>query len=108
MSQRLPEHAELLFVRTTGTGTVHLFVRLPAWCTDPAPEGDAITGGAAFVALAATTTVTLCGQHTMPQAEHRHERVTSFADEDLCRACYRTLHLDDQPRAFEHPQPAAA
>lgn len=101
----IPCDAELLFVESLATGTVHIAVRYSVHDIDESPAaGEVINGGAAFVALAVSPTVTRCGKRTFPQFERDHEKTARFRDEQLCRACYRTLAPEDQERAFEHAQ----
>jgi hypothetical protein len=110
MAERLPAGADIRFIRTIGTGTVHLLVLPP----DPGPtvepdEAIPMDGsGQALAGLLGTPTITRCGQHTFPyapNADARHGFTWRFIDDQLCAACYRTLHPDDQGRAFDHPQP---
>ncbi|WP_282204505.1 hypothetical protein [Kitasatospora fiedleri] len=67
-----------------------------------------IAAGLAAWAAGARPVIVRCGRPTYPVITPRWEPVGEFADDDLCRACYRTLHPDDQHRAFDHPQPTAA
>ncbi|MFJ6559915.1 hypothetical protein ACIQMV_08540 [Streptomyces sp. NPDC091412] len=102
----IPSDAELMFIETVDTGTVHIAVRYSAHDIGRSSSTDrVISGGAAFVAMSITPTVTRCGKRTFPQFERDHVKNPRFADERLCRACYRTLAPEDQERAFEHAQP---
>ncbi|PPS89424.1 hypothetical protein [Streptomyces sp. MH60] len=109
MPERLPEHAELYFVETVYSGTVHIEVRVPVWWratsepTETIKMGDGT--GRALKALLETPTVVQCGRETYPHAETKHQFTTRFHDGQLCGRCYRTLHSEDQARAFEHEQP---
>lgn len=104
--QPIPNDAELMFIETVATGTVHIAVRYSPHDLGRQPSvGPVISGGAAFMALAISPTVTRCGKRTFPQFERDHLKTDRFADEQLCRACYRTLAEADQERAFEHGQP---
>lgn len=111
MVQRLPEHAELYFVETIATGTVHIEARVPVWARHDEPTETYRMGdgtGRALQALLGTPTVVRCGQRTFPgspASDARHKFTDCFDDEQLCGACYRTLHPDEQARAFEHRQP---
>ncbi|KOU20927.1 hypothetical protein ADK52_25385 [Streptomyces sp. WM6372] len=95
---RLPELAELGFILTTYTGSVHLYVRFPNWH----PQ--------ARVAASFEPYLTRCGRFASPGSStaDRHQFIGSFHDAQLCRACYRTLDPADQHLAFEHDQPATA
>lgn len=104
MSEQLPIDAELRFIESRATGTVHIAVRYSAYGLSRQPTLGVITGGAAFAAMAVHPTVTRCGKRTFPQFEDRHIGTDRFRDEQLCRACYRTLAPADQERAFEHAQ----
>ncbi|MDX3520751.1 hypothetical protein [Streptomyces scabiei] len=102
----IPADAELMFIETAATGTVHIAVRYSAHDIGRSPStAEVISGGAAFVAMAVVPTVTRCGKRTFPQFERDHVKNPRFHDEHLCRACYRTLAPQDQERAFEHAQP---
>jgi hypothetical protein len=112
MPKRLPEHAELYFVETLSTGTVHIEARVPVWATLDDPVIDTIRmgdgTGRVLAALLGTPTVVRCGQRTFPSHpgdDARHKFTGRFRDEQLCAACYRTLTVEDQSRAFEHEQP---
>lgn len=107
MAERIPCDAELLFIESTRTGTVHIAVKYGAW-HDLGPEiEEAVTGGASFIDLALAPAVTRCGKRTFPQFEDAHQGTDRFSDDRLCAACHRTLHPDDWERAFEHKQPDA-
>lgn len=106
----IPRGADVLFVETRQTGTVHLVV-LPS---DDYPDEDAVEfipmdgSGRALAALLGTPTVTRCGLKTFPHSPSRgarHGMTYRFRDEQLCAACYRTLAPEDQARVFEHAQP---
>lgn len=101
----IPSDAELLFVETVATGTVHIAIRYQVHHLTQDKVTEVISGGAAFVALAITPTVTRCGKRTFPQSERDHVKTGRFRDEQLCAACYRTLAPADQERAFEHARP---
>ncbi|MFI0901774.1 hypothetical protein [Streptomyces sp. NPDC020983] len=108
MTARLAPGSEILFIEATATGTVHLFVQPPE-DEDPPREEIIMDGsGRALAALLGTPTVTRCGKPTFPYSPSRgarHQITYRFADGQLCVSCYRTLHPDDQARAFDHPQP---
>jgi len=101
----IPSDADLMFVESLATRTVHIAVRYEAHHTTQDEVTETISGGAAFVAMSITPTVTRCGKRTFPQFERDHVKTYHFHDEQLCRACYRTLTPADQERAFEHAQP---
>lgn len=102
MAERIPGDAQLLFIQAARTGTVHLYVRLGAHHLAGRLSGQSQSIAAMF----STPTVTRCGERTFPHGiGARHEFVSSFSDDRLCAACYRTLHPDDQERAFDHEQP---
>lgn len=101
----IPSDAELLFVETAATGTVHIAVRYSVHHLEDQGVTASVSGGAAFIDMAITPTVTRCGKRTFPQFEHDHVKTGRFRDEQLCAACYRTLAPADQARAFEHPRP---
>jgi hypothetical protein len=103
----LPARAELTFVRTVASDTVHIVLSVPASATDEEPEAMSLGEGLAALAAGQMPTTVLCGRQTHPAPSGRHEHTGRFADDDLCRACYRALPADDQWRAFEHPQSAA-
>lgn len=112
MAKSLPEHADLYFIRTVATGVVHIEARVPVWATPDEPAemirmGDGT--GRVLEALFSSPVVTRCGQRTFPHIPDRdvarHEFTARFRDDELCAACYRTLTLEDQGRAFEHDQP---
>ncbi|MFG7942916.1 hypothetical protein [Streptomyces cacaoi] len=103
MSEQIPSDADLLFVETVSTGTVHIAVQYRPWHLTPVIQ--TVEGGGALVALAVSPTVTRCGKRTFPQFERDHVKTNCFRDEQLCRACYRTLAPADQERAFEHETP---
>lgn len=105
VDRRIPPDAELMFIETVSTGTVHLAVRYQPHHSIGNEAGEVLTGGAALIAMATKPTVTRCGKRTFPQFEQAHEKTTRFADDRLCGACYRTLEPEDQERAFEHEQP---
>lgn len=109
MAERIPADAEFRFIQSASSGTVHLLVLPPdygPWTnTDEAILMDG--SGRALAGLLGTPTVTRCGLRTFPynpQANARHGFTGRFRDDQLCGACYRTLHPDDQARAFDHPQ----
>jgi hypothetical protein len=102
----IPSDAELLFVESLTSGTVHIAVRYSVHHLDESAVTETVDGGGAFIALAVSPTVTRCGKRTFPQFERDHEKTARFRDEQLCRACYRTLAPEDQERAFEHAQSA--
>lgn len=105
MPKSIPIDAELQFIETIATGVVHIAVRYSAHDLGRQPTVSVISGGAAFAAMAVQPTVTRCGQRTFPQFEDKHLGTDRFRDDQLCRACYRTLTPDDQERAFEHAIP---
>lgn len=105
MSEQIPDDAELRFIETVATGTVHIAVRYSPHYLGRQQSLGVISGGAAFAAMAVHPTVTRCGQRTFPQFEDKHVGTNRFRDEQLCRACYRTLAPADQERAFEHETP---
>ena len=84
---------------------MHIAVKYSSYDLGRQPVESTIEGGAAFVALAVHPTVTRCGQRTFPQFEDKHCGTDRFRDEQLCRACYRTLDPADHERAFEHETP---
>ena len=109
MTKPIPIDAEVRFIETVATGTVHIAVRYSAHgCVRSPSSAPVISGGAAFVAIAVQPTVTRCGRRTFPQFERDHVNTTCFKDERLCRGCYRTLVPSDQERAFEHEVPDGA
>ncbi|MGW9067953.1 hypothetical protein ACWGQT_00675 [Streptomyces yangpuensis] len=109
MADKLLDGAEFRFVQTNTTGTVHINIFYPAWATSREPSRLVASGGAAFLQMTLTPSVTRCGLRTYPwDPNGPYTGVARFADEDLCRACYRSLHEDDQPRAFEHDRPDTA
>jgi hypothetical protein len=101
----IPFDADLMFIETITTGTVHIAVRYEPHHVTNDRVIETIAGGGAFVAMALEPTVTRCGKRTFPQFERDHEKTRRFRDEQLCAACYRTLADVDQERAFEHGQP---
>ncbi|MFF7476585.1 hypothetical protein [Streptomyces sp. NPDC008092] len=108
MAKPIPCDADLLFVESLASGTVHIAVRYRAGHLAQDQVIETVTGGGAFVAMAVAPMVTRCGKRTFPQFERDHEKTTRFSDDRLCRACYRTLTVQDQERAFEHDQPEDA
>lgn len=106
--EQIPSDADLVFIEALSTGTVHIAVRYRAYHLDSDRVIETVDGGGAFVALAISPTITRCGKRTFPQFERDHEKTTRFRDEQLCRACHRTLHPDDHERAFEHDVPEDA
>ena len=105
MAAPIPADAELRFIETVATGTVHITVRYSPHHLGRQPEIEPpVQGGAAFVAMAHAPTVTRCGRRVFPQFEDRHLGTDRFRDDQLCTACYRTLAPADQERAFEHAQ----
>ncbi|MFE5847779.1 hypothetical protein ACFQ7N_39775 [Streptomyces niveus] len=112
MAKPLPEHAELHFIETLATTTVHIEARVPVWATPDEPAETIAMGdgtGRFLAAIFGTPTIVRCGQRTFPhvpdRSKARHAFTSRFRDEQLCVACYRTLTPEDQPRAFEHEQP---
>lgn len=106
MSEQIPCDADLRFIETVATGTVHIAVRYSAHDRGRQPTiAPVISGGAAFAAMAIQPTVTRCGRRVFPQFEDKHLGTDRFRDDQLCGACYRTLAPADQERAFEHAQP---
>lgn len=105
MTAALPCDADLLFVETVSTGIVHIAVRYRAYHLTDDDVTEVVAGGSAFVAVAIHPTTTRCGKRTFPQFERDHIKTARFHDDQLCRSCYRTLHPDDQERAFEHDVP---
>ncbi|WP_369167840.1 hypothetical protein AB5J49_08170 [Streptomyces sp. R28] len=101
MNGQIPCDADLMFIETVSTGTVHY----RAYHLDDDAVTEVVEGGGALVALAISPTVTRCGKRTFPQFERDHVKTNRFRDEQLCRACYRTLTPADQERAFEHETP---
>jgi len=109
MRKRLPEHAELRFIETAATGSVHFEVWLPRWALPEPTESISPDGsGAMFKALLTAPTIVQCGIRTFPGPGARHQYTECFYDGQLCARCYKTLHPDDQARAFEHEQPENA
>jgi hypothetical protein len=106
-AERIPFDADLMFIETVATGTVHIAVRYEPHHVTDYQVTETIAGGGAFVAMAMEPTVTRCGKRTFPQFERDHEKTNRFRDDQLCRACHRTLHPDDQERAFDHEQPGS-
>lgn len=112
MAKPLPDHAELYFVQTVPTGTVHIEARVPVWArpqpTETIRMGDGT--GSMLAAVFETPTVVRCGQRTFPGRadEDRYVFTACFRDEQLCAGCYRTLTPADQSRAFEHDTPDGA
>lgn len=107
MAKKITGTAELLFVEALSAGTVHITVRYrPSDLPRSEEPTRVVSGGAAWVEMAMTVTWTRCGEATRPQVpDGRHGMTDRFHDDQLCKACYRTLHPEDQPRAFEHRQP---
>jgi hypothetical protein len=105
VTEPIPCDADLMFIETVSTGTVHIAVQYRAHHLDDDSVTEVIEGGSALVAMAISPTVTRCGQRTFPQFERDHVKTNRFRDEQLCRACYRTLAPADQERAFEHETP---
>jgi hypothetical protein len=108
MPERLPEHTELHFVETVYSGTVHIEVRVPVWARREDPAETITMGdgtGRALATLLQSPVVVLCGLRTYPAGESKHRFTDRFWDGQLCGRCYRLLHEEDQPRAFEHEQP---
>ena len=105
--QRIPADADVLFIEAAGTGTVHITVRYKPWHEEKGEVRTVSSGGAAFIALMMTPTLTRCGQRLFPNDSEnsRHKFTDRFADSQLCGGCYRTLSVDEQERAFEHEQP---
>lgn len=110
MGRPIPSGADVLFVKTIRTGTVHLVVLPPDDGRDIEPDKCIPMDGSgrALAALLGTPTVTRCGLGTFPHnpsRDARHALTYRFRDEQLCVACYRTLTPADQPLAFEHGTP---
>jgi hypothetical protein len=105
VSEQIPSDADLMFIETVGTGTVHIAVQYRPWHTSKDSVIEIVEGGDPLVALAISPTVTRCGKRTFPQFERDHVKTKRCRDEQLCRACYRTLAPADQERAFEHETP---
>ncbi|NUP15452.1 MAG: hypothetical protein HOZ81_04980 [Streptomyces sp.] len=105
MAKPIPSDAELMFIEAAATGAVHIAVRYRSWHLTDDAITEVVDGGAALVALAVSPTVTRCGKRTFPQFERDHVKTDRFRDEQLCRACHRTLTPADQERAFEHETP---
>lgn len=101
----IPSDADLLFVESVASGTVHIAVRYQVHHLDEDAVIETVDGGGALVAMAVSPTVTRCGKRTFPQFERDYVKTARFSDDQLCRACYRTLTSEDQERAFEHGQP---
>lgn len=93
MAKPLREFAELFFIKHEETGTVHIVVRMPLWHRDARWASD----------LSPWTTQ--CGRITAAGPGSTYQGTGRFRDEQLCRACYRTLTPADQERAFEHETP---
>lgn len=105
-TEPIPSDADLRFIETVATGTIHIAVRYGVHHLDRQPEtAPALSGGAAFVAMAIQPTITRCGRRLFPQFEDQHIGTDRFRDNQLCAACYRTLTPADQERAFEHARP---
>lgn len=104
-AEPIPPDADLMFIETAATGTVHIAVRYRPYHLDGDPVIETVVGGAALIDLAMSPTVTRCGKRTFPQFERDHVKTSRFRDEQLCRACHRTLAPADQERAFEHETP---
>ncbi|MFE4863255.1 hypothetical protein [Streptomyces sp. NPDC056670] len=109
MPDRLPESAELKFVETLSSGTVDIDVYVPAWARPEPTETLTMgaSGGRVLKTMLETPVVVRCGLPTHPNrpVNAKHQYTGRFEDERLCRGCYRTLHEDDQARAFEHETP---
>lgn len=106
MAKSIPSDAELMFIEAAATGTVHIAVQYRSYhIVDDPMVGEVIEGHSALVAMAISPTVTRCGKRTFPQFERDHVKTNRFRDDQLCRACHRTLTTEDQERAFEHDQP---
>jgi len=102
----IPSDADLRFIETVATGTVHIAVRYSPHHLGRQPSiAPVVSGGSAFVAMSIQPTITRCGRRVFPQFEDRHLGTDRFHDEQLCTACYRTLAPADQERAFEHRTP---
>jgi hypothetical protein len=102
----IPGDADLRFIETVATGTVHIAVKYSPHHLGRQPEiAPDVLGGSAFVAMAVSPTVTRCGRRVFPQFEDKHVGTNRFHDDQLCAACYRTLTPADQERAFEHETP---
>jgi hypothetical protein len=114
MAKPLPDHAELHFVETVATGTVHIEARVPVWATSDEPAETYTMGdgtGRVLASLLGSPTVVRCGQRTFPGhpgPDARHKFTSRFDDGQLCAACYRTLTPAEQSRAFEHDTPDGA
>lgn len=105
-TEPIPSDADLRFIKTVATGTVHIAVRYSPHHLGRQPSvAPVISGGSAFVAMAVQPAVTRCGRRVFPQFEDKHVGTNRFRDEQLCAACYRTLTAADQERAFEHETP---
>lgn len=106
MAEPIPCDADLRFIETVATGTVHIAVKYsPHDLGRQAQVAPVVSGGSAFVAMAVSPTVTRCGRRTFPQFEDHHVGTDRFRDDQLCGACYRSLAPEDQERAFEHETP---
>lgn len=105
MTEPIPSDADLMFIESTATGTVHIAVQYRPWHLSKDPVLATVKGGGALVAMAIAPTATRCGRRTFPQFERDHVKTGRFRDEQLCRGCYRTLAPADQERAFEHETP---
>lgn len=90
--RRLPDDAELRFVRATATGTVHLIVVEREQAGDDTPAVSIAAGLAAW-AGGARPVIARCGARTHPTVTGRHEWTGEFADDDLCGGCYRAREL---------------
>ncbi len=108
--KRIPPDADVLFVESIRTGTVHVAVRLLPHHREPgrAANEPVASGGAAFITRALAPTVVRCGKRTWPHdpEARRHRFTDCFDDDQLCHGCYRTIHPGDQERLFEHAQSA--
>jgi hypothetical protein len=105
MRDPIPCDADLMFIETVSTSTVHIAIQYRAHHLNDDAVIEIVEGGSALVAMAISPTLTRCGKRTFPQFERDHVKTNRFRDEQLCRGCYRTLTPADQERAFEHETP---
>lgn len=103
MPKKIRDTAELVFIQTVASGTVHIEVRYVSWDSPHEPQRVSFADG--LMALFTEATIVLCGARTFPVPENTHYYTDCFFDEQLCQRCHASLHPDDVERAFRHRQP---
>lgn len=102
---KIRDTAELAFIQTVSSGTVHIEVRYQTYDSPYEETFEEIPWAEGLYSMFTGPHIVLCGARTYPVGERTHHYTDCFPDERLCANCHRMLHPDDIERAFRHRQP---